>query len=578
MTGLIVTKLDGTRQGRRGGGAGATLRPADACHRRRREASTTCGRSRPRRSRGRCSASRRGLASGSPTQCWQERAMSRNMVETMLGAAVLAVAIGFLAWAYGRSNVGDPGGYTLRAKFDRVDGLDSGADVRISGIKVGKVLAEKLDPQTYPRQGARSACATASSCRPTARPRSSAASLLGGKYLGAGAGRRRADAEGRRRDHADPVLGQPRGPDRPLHLQRPDGGGKAARPGADGSRQAGAHRSGWAACCAVARQRLPQAHADGPVLANLVGGAAGAGQDHRPDERSCRLPIGTEVRLRHAADHRPGLPDDAADRAARERRLPGDQRWRDPGEPQDRLFTGWMFSSSPALSALEHPVYDVWLLECAEPLEPEPRSGRRHRPRARTDQADGQIASGSRRDAGPAQPAVIVGAADLDRAEARQMRRHELGVEQPEAAGRSRATRWTSATLLASRDAAEHALAEERRAERDAVEPADQLAVVPALDAVRLAARVQRGVEARSISLVDPGGRAGPASARRSPGSPPRRRCRRASRKAPRRIACRRRRGTWNSSSGRMPAPLRIDPEHAPDRRRSSAIGKMPAA
>jgi hypothetical protein len=29
-----------------------------------------------------------------------------------------------------------------------------------------------------------------------------------------------------------------------------------------------------------------------------------------------------------------------------------------------RLFTGWMFASSPALSALEHPVYDLWVLDC----------------------------------------------------------------------------------------------------------------------------------------------------------------------------------------------------------------------
>lgn len=31
-----------------------------------------------------------------------------------------------------------------------------------------------------------------------------------------------------------------------------------------------------------------------------------------------------------------------------------------------RLFTGWMFWSSPALNALEHPVYDVWLIDCRE--------------------------------------------------------------------------------------------------------------------------------------------------------------------------------------------------------------------
>jgi phospholipid/cholesterol/gamma-HCH transport system substrate-binding protein len=75
--------------------------------------------------------------------------MSRNVVETILGAVVLAVAIGFLVWAYGRSSAGDPGGYALKARFDRVDGLEVGGDVKISGIKIGKVLAQRLDPQTF---------------------------------------------------------------------------------------------------------------------------------------------------------------------------------------------------------------------------------------------------------------------------------------------------------------------------------------------------------------------------------------------------------------------------------------------
>ncbi len=34
------------------------------------------------------------------------------------------------------------------------------------------------------------------------------------------------------------------------------------------------------------------------------------------------------------------------------------------GEARTDLFHGWMFASSPALNALEHPVYDVWALEC----------------------------------------------------------------------------------------------------------------------------------------------------------------------------------------------------------------------
>ena len=31
-----------------------------------------------------------------------------------------------------------------------------------------------------------------------------------------------------------------------------------------------------------------------------------------------------------------------------------------------RLYTGWMFSSTPGLTALEHPVYDIWVLACSE--------------------------------------------------------------------------------------------------------------------------------------------------------------------------------------------------------------------
>jgi hypothetical protein len=39
------------------------------------------------------------------------------------------------------------------------------------------------------------------------------------------------------------------------------------------------------------------------------------------------------------------------------------------GTPTD-LFSGWMFASSPAISALEHPVYDLWVIDCAEPIAP----------------------------------------------------------------------------------------------------------------------------------------------------------------------------------------------------------------
>jgi hypothetical protein len=52
------------------------------------------------------------------------------------------------------------------------------------------------------------------------------------------------------------------------------------------------------------------------------------------------------------------------------------------GEAQRLLFAGWMFSSSPALSALEHPVYDVTLLDCkgAAPPAPAPAAASTDKP------------------------------------------------------------------------------------------------------------------------------------------------------------------------------------------------------
>jgi hypothetical protein len=45
-----------------------------------------------------------------------------------------------------------------------------------------------------------------------------------------------------------------------------------------------------------------------------------------------------------------------------------------PGQEQEVLFTGWMFASSPGLNAVEHAVYDVWVLDCVDP-EPAPEAG-----------------------------------------------------------------------------------------------------------------------------------------------------------------------------------------------------------
>ncbi|TWB45708.1 DUF2155 domain-containing protein [Nitrospirillum pindoramense] len=45
-----------------------------------------------------------------------------------------------------------------------------------------------------------------------------------------------------------------------------------------------------------------------------------------------------------------------------------------PDDPAAKVFTGWMFASSPALSAMEDPVYDVWVVDCRNPATKAPSS------------------------------------------------------------------------------------------------------------------------------------------------------------------------------------------------------------
>jgi len=75
--------------------------------------------------------------------------MSRSLVETLLGAVVLVVAIGFVVFAYNRSGVATVSGYEVSAAFNRVDGIANGSDVRIGGIKVGTVIDRALEPETF---------------------------------------------------------------------------------------------------------------------------------------------------------------------------------------------------------------------------------------------------------------------------------------------------------------------------------------------------------------------------------------------------------------------------------------------
>ena len=112
------------------------------------------------------------------------------------------------------------------------------------------------------------------------------------------------------------------------------------------------------------------AHADGPVLPNLVAVLQGL------DKITARTTViealvGAEVAFgtlritaRACLETPPTEPPESA--AFLEISVV------DPGKEPKTAFSGWMFASSPSLSALEHPVYDVWVIDCTEPLEPGP--------------------------------------------------------------------------------------------------------------------------------------------------------------------------------------------------------------
>jgi phospholipid/cholesterol/gamma-HCH transport system substrate-binding protein len=75
--------------------------------------------------------------------------VGRNIIETIVGALVLLVAGVFVFYAFAKSDRTGPDGYEIMARFGRIDGLKRGADVTLSGVKVGTVTGFSLDPKTY---------------------------------------------------------------------------------------------------------------------------------------------------------------------------------------------------------------------------------------------------------------------------------------------------------------------------------------------------------------------------------------------------------------------------------------------
>lgn len=106
---------------------------------------------------------------------------TEHRAELLAGAVVLAVAIGFLGWGFGKGFARETG-YEVRASFPDVDGVAVGTEVRLAGVPVGKVSSVLLNPATY------MADARLSLPADIALPTDSAAliqsdGLLGGAYI-----------------------------------------------------------------------------------------------------------------------------------------------------------------------------------------------------------------------------------------------------------------------------------------------------------------------------------------------------------------------------------------------------------
>jgi phospholipid/cholesterol/gamma-HCH transport system substrate-binding protein len=80
-----------------------------------------------------------------------EALMRESLFETLIGFLVVAVAGIFLVFSLQQRSDGSPGkdSYELSARFNRIDGISTGSDVRMAGVKVGTVSAISLDPATY---------------------------------------------------------------------------------------------------------------------------------------------------------------------------------------------------------------------------------------------------------------------------------------------------------------------------------------------------------------------------------------------------------------------------------------------
>lgn len=75
--------------------------------------------------------------------------LKEHVAEALAGLAVVAIAVWFLIFALGRTGSTGTDSYKLTARFPNAAGISVGSDVRVSGLKVGTVTQQKLDPASF---------------------------------------------------------------------------------------------------------------------------------------------------------------------------------------------------------------------------------------------------------------------------------------------------------------------------------------------------------------------------------------------------------------------------------------------
>ncbi|MFT6106341.1 MAG: phospholipid/cholesterol/gamma-HCH transport system substrate-binding protein [Rickettsiales bacterium] len=75
--------------------------------------------------------------------------MKNNLFEVIVGTFVLACAVYFFFFSFNKSGISTSATYQISAIFNSIDGVSSGSDVKIAGVKIGSIAGEKIDPITY---------------------------------------------------------------------------------------------------------------------------------------------------------------------------------------------------------------------------------------------------------------------------------------------------------------------------------------------------------------------------------------------------------------------------------------------